>query len=78
MPTWKLEIIQTGKTVRNQEIKDLNDNKKFWKKKKPFFADKGLETNNIIVKEKSKLITNISLVLIYSINILSTLQVLWS
>ena len=50
--------------------------KSFGKKKKPFFADKGLETNNIIVKEKSKLITNISLVLIYSINILSTLQVL--
>ena len=48
--------------------------KSFGEKNKPFFADKGLETNNIIVKEKNKLITNISLVLIYSINIVSTLQ----
>ena len=41
-------------------IKDLNDNKKFWKKIKPFFSDKGLETNNIILKEKNELITNSS------------------
>ena len=45
---------------RNLNIKELNDNKKFWKKIKPFFSDKGLETNNIILKEKNELITNSS------------------
>ena len=38
---------------RNLNIKDLDDNKTFWKKNKPFFSDKGLETNNIILKEKT-------------------------
>ena len=37
---------------RNLNIKDLINNKKFWKKIKPFFSDKGLESNNIILKEK--------------------------
>ena len=37
----------------NLNIKDQNDNKKFWKKIKPFFSHKGLETNNIILKEKN-------------------------
>ena len=41
-------------------MKGLNDNKKFWKKMKPFFLDKGLETNNIILKEKKELITDSS------------------
>ena len=41
-------------------IKDLNDNKKFLKKVKPFFSDKGLETNNIILKGKDELITDSS------------------
>ena len=97
MPTWKLEIVKTGKTTRNKEIfaqtyskktkseyfrnlniKELNDNKKFWKKIKPFFSDKGLETNNIILKEKNELITNSStlanLFNNYFINITSTLK----
>ena len=39
----------------NLNIKDLNDNKKFWKKFKPFFWDKSLETNNIILKEKKRI-----------------------
>ena len=26
--------------------------KKFWKKLKPFFSDKGLQTNNVILKTK--------------------------
>ena len=43
---------------RNINIKALNGNKKFWKKIKPFFSDKGLKTNNIILKEKNELITN--------------------
>ena len=47
-------------------------------KNKPFFSNKGLETNNIIIKEKIKLITNIStlanLFNNYFINITSTLK----
>ena len=62
---------------RNLKIKELN-NKKFWKKIKPFFSDKGLETNNIILKEKNELITNSStlanLFNNYFINITSTLK----
>ena len=63
---------------RNLNIKNLNDNEKFWKKIKPFFSDKGLETNNIILKEKSELITNSStfanLCNNYFINIARTLK----
>ena len=63
---------------RNLNIKELNDNKKFWKKIKPFFSDKDLETNNIILKEKNELITNSStlanLFNNYFINITSTLK----
>ena len=33
-------------------MKDLNDNKRFWKKVKPFSSDKGIQTNNIILKDK--------------------------
>ena len=33
-------------------MKDLNDNKRFWKKMKTSFADKELQTNNIILKDK--------------------------
>ena len=62
---------------RNLNIKELNDNKKFWKKNKPFFLDKRLETN-VILKEKNELITNSStfanLFNNYFINITSTLK----
>ena len=39
----------------NLNIKELNDNKKFWKKIKPLFSDKSLETNDIIPKEKKRI-----------------------
>ena len=96
MPTWKLEIVKTGETTRNEEIfaqtyskktkkeyfrnlniKDLNDNKKFWKKIKPFFSDICLETNNIILKENNELINSFTLANLfnnYFINITSTLK----
>ena len=41
----------------NLNEKDLNDNKKFWKKIKPFFSDKGLASNFIALKEKGSLIS---------------------
>ena len=63
---------------RNRNIKDLNDNKKFWKKIKAFFSEKGFETNSIILKEKNELLTNSStlanLFNNYFINITSTLK----
>ena len=43
-------------------MKDLSDNKKFWKKMKPFFSVKGLQTNNIIFKDKNRLVTEISVI----------------
>ena len=74
----KLTQKNKSEYFRNLNIKELNDNKKFWKKIKPFFLDKGLETNNIILKEKNELITNSStlanLFNNYFINIISTLK----
>ena len=50
----------------------------FWKKIKPFFSDKGLETIDIIPKEKNELITNsfnlADLFSNYFINIASTFK----
>ena len=42
-----------SKYFRNLNTKDLNDSKMFWEKIKPFSSDKGLETNHIILKEKT-------------------------
>ena len=72
----KLTQKTKNKYFRNLNIKDLNDNKKFWKKTKPFSSDKGLETNHIILKEKTNYSLIVLLLVIYSIIILSTLQVL--
>ena len=47
--------IQKSEYFRNLNIKDLNDSEKFLKKNKPFFSDKGLESNNIILKEKKQI-----------------------
>ena len=41
---------------RNLNVKDLNNNKKFWEKIKPFFSDKSLTISNIVLKEKGNLI----------------------
>ena len=37
---------------RNLNVKDLNNNKKFWKKIKSLFSDKGLASNKIVLKEE--------------------------
>ena len=39
-------------------MKNLNDRKRFWKKIKPFFSEKGLRTTNIMLKDKNRLVTN--------------------
>ena len=38
-------------------VKDLSHNKKFWKIIKPFFSNKGLNSNKLIRKENNQLIT---------------------
>ena len=42
-------------------MKNLNGSKRFWKKVKPFFSDKGLQTNNIL-KYKNRLVTDSSII----------------
>ena len=39
-------------------VKDISDNKRFWKTIKPFFNDKGLNTNKILLKENDDLISD--------------------
>ena len=52
--------------------------KGFWKKIKPFFSDKGLQTHNIILKDKKRLVTDSSIIANtfnnYFINIANTLN----
>ena len=59
-------------------MKDLNDNKRFWKKMKPFFSDKSFQTNNIILKDKNRLVTGSSIIATifddYLINTTNTLN----
>ena len=37
--------------------KNIDDNKKFWKTVKPFFSNKGLNSNKLILIEKNNLIS---------------------
>ena len=39
----------------NINVKDINDNKKFWKTIKPFFSNKGLNTNKLMIIVKTTL-----------------------
>ena len=48
-------------------MKGLTDNERVWKKTKPFFSDKGLQTNNIIIKGKNTLATD-SLIIVNAFN----------
>ena len=43
-------------------MKDLHYNKRFWKKIKPFFSGKGLQTNNITLKDNNRLVTDSSII----------------
>ena len=43
-------------------MNDLNYNKRFWKKVKPFFSDKDLQINNIILKDRNRLVTDSSII----------------
>ena len=63
---------------RNLNMRELNDNKKFWKRIKPFFSDKGLANNSIVLKENGNLITDTqelaNLFNTYYINLINALQ----
>ena len=42
----------------NLNVKDLSDNKKFWKTIKPYFSNTGLNSNKMLLKEKGGLVSN--------------------
>ena len=41
---------------QNLNVKDLSDNKTFWKTIKPYFSKKGLNSNKMLLKEKGELV----------------------
>ena len=43
---------------QNLNVKNLLDNKKFWKIIKPYFSNKGLNSNKMLLKEKGELISD--------------------
>ena len=43
---------------QNLNVKDLSDNKKFWKLIKPYFSNKGLNSNKILLKGKGELVSD--------------------
>ena len=45
------------KSFENINIKDINNNKNFWKTIKPFFNHKRLNTNKLMLIEKNNLIS---------------------
>ena len=53
--------LKNPKSEYFRNLKDLKDNKNFWEKNKSFFSGKGLETYDIILKGKSELINDSSL-----------------
>ena len=50
---------KTNKEYFNDlNIKNITDNKAFWKTIKPYFSNKGLNSSSLILSEKSKIVTN--------------------
>ena len=39
-------------------VKDLTDNKKFWKAIKPFLSNKGLNSNKLMLREKDVVVAD--------------------
>ena len=54
-----VNLLRKTKTEYFQKpnVKDLPDNRKFGKTIKPFFSNKGLNSNKLMLKEKNRLIT---------------------
>ena len=53
-----VNLLRKTKTHYFQKLnlKDLSDNRKFWKNIKPFFSNKGLNFNKLMLKENNRLI----------------------
>ena len=50
---------KTNKDYFNDlKIKNITDNKAFWKTIKPYFSNKGLNSSSLILSEKNKIVTN--------------------
>ena len=43
---------------QNLNIRDLSDNRKFWKTIKPYFTNKGVNSNKFLLKEKGNFVLN--------------------
>ena len=52
---------KTKEHFENISVKDIKDNKKFWKTIKPFFSNKGLNTNKLMLIEDNNLISEESI-----------------
>ena len=54
-----INLLRKTKTEYFQKlnVKDLSDNRKFWKTIKPFFSNKGLNSKKLMLKENNRLIT---------------------
>ena len=54
-----VNLLRKTKTeyFRKLNVKDLPDNRKLWKTIKPFFSNKGLNSNKLMLKENNRLVT---------------------
>ena len=52
-----VDLLRKTKTeyFKNLNVKDLSDNRKFWKTIKLYFTNKGLNPNKLLLKEKGNL-----------------------
>ena len=46
------------KNFSNINVKEVSDNKTFWKSVKPFFSNKGLNSNNIFLVEGNEILND--------------------
>ena len=46
------------KYFNNINVKKVSDNKNFWKSVKPFFSNKGLNSNNILLVEENEIVND--------------------
>ena len=49
---------ERAKYYENLNLKNITDNRKFWKTVKPFFGDKGASTNKIVLVENDQIIND--------------------
>ena len=55
-----VDLLRKTKTeyFKNLNIKDLSDNHNYWKTTKPYFSNKGLNSNKLLLKEKGNLVSD--------------------